>query len=340
MLYKIILLVNFFNLFNGINAIPMIPHDNNNALIKRQLTDDDISPNVEYFEELGYLKMRLLYVATMILLQISVFCSLYVIKSTRKTNNNGPKGLSVIYKLPLFVAFSDVALGGLLTMNLGYPATLVDNWMQPICSILAGAIFHVVISNILLVGIVSIIFCLQACRKIEINLGAYNYRLFVVTTILAAVFTVCTARTFGSDEFWCYAPDQFDRVPKILSSMCFVALVIGGFCYCNVLMKVNKISKTILTNKSYDGEMDLTDKFFIKDSKKLLGYLLIYNIKWIPLMVYVIADSSNYESVYVFFPVMMLFAVFGGILNLTQHLVNEGSGKSTTDTTAYNDANQ
>lgn len=56
-------------------------------------------------------------------------------------------------------------------------------------------------------------------------------------------------------------------------------------------------------------------------------------------MIYVIADLSNYENVYVFFPIMMLFAVFGGMLNMTQHLINEGRGKSTTNTTAYNYTN-
>ncbi|CAJ0915530.1 17858_t:CDS:2, partial [Entrophospora sp. SA101] len=86
-----------------------ISHDNNVLLMKRQLTEEDISPNKEYFEEVGYFKMRLMYIVTLMLLQASVFCSLYVIRRTFSKNggagNNNDKGLSVIDKIPLYMAY-------------------------------------------------------------------------------------------------------------------------------------------------------------------------------------------------------------------------------------------
>nr|CAG8604368.1 12890_t:CDS:2 [Entrophospora candida] len=304
MSYKIIFFVNFvFNLFYGINAIPVISHDNNDLLRKRQLTEEDISSNKEYFEEVGYFKMRLMYIVTLMLLQASVFCSLYVIRRTFSKNggagNNNDKGLS------------------------GYPIAFVDNWPNPICTILSGIVFYTVIAYTVLIGSLSIIVWL----KVEFYLGVYDYKLFAVTIIIPTILTVLCRKAFGGDEFWCYSPDQFDLVPKVLLAVCFTGLAICGFCYCNIFMKANKVNKTISTTKSFD-EMNSTGELSIKNFKKILGYLLIYNVKWIPLMVYIITDMINYEKVYIFFTTMILFALFSGMLNVTQYIINERSSKS------------
>ncbi|CAH1762402.1 10429_t:CDS:2 [Entrophospora sp. SA101] len=324
MSYKIIFFVNFFfNLFYGINAIPVISHDNNVLLMKRQLTEEDISPNKEYFEEVGYFKMRLMYIVTLMLLQASVFCSLYVIRRTFSKNggagNNNDKGLNVV-------------LCALLSFDLGYPIALVDNWPNPICTILSGIVFYTVIAYTVLIGSLSIIVWL----KVEFYLGAYDYKLFAVTIIIPTIFTVLSRKAFGGDEFWCYSPDQFDLVPKVLLAVCFTGLAICSFCYCNIFMKANKVNKTISTTKSFD-EMDSTGELSIQNFKKILGYLLIYNVKWIPLMVYIITDMINYERVYIFFTTMILFALFSGILNVTQYIINERSSKSVKTTTNSTD---
>ncbi|CAI2175211.1 20741_t:CDS:10 [Funneliformis geosporum] len=70
-----------------------------------------------------------------------------------------------------------------------------------------------------------------------------------------------------------------------------------------------------ILRKIASTEFDHNNGPFLKASKKVLGYLLMYIVQWTPLMVYVIADILNVAS---------YFIAAGGILNMVQYIINEG----------------
>ncbi|CAH1757708.1 13062_t:CDS:2 [Entrophospora sp. SA101] len=70
----------------------------------KQLTEEDVTPNIELFEQNGFLLTYSLYWMTISILQIDLLCTVYVIYRTFKKWNSSNNGLSMAYRIPFYIA--------------------------------------------------------------------------------------------------------------------------------------------------------------------------------------------------------------------------------------------
>ncbi|CAG8457850.1 15909_t:CDS:2 [Dentiscutata heterogama] len=159
-----------------------------------------------------------------------------------------------------------------------HPLLYIVNWSEPVCSIIAGGFFFSSIASISFVGISSLMSWLIVCKKVQFDLGAYDYKLFIIPFGLSAFLTAISASTFGSDQFWCYTPDEFIIVPICLITVDLTILVISLFCYLSILRKI--------TNFDFKEQ-------FSSASRKIVSYILVYIVQWVPLIAYLILDMTE-----------------------------------------------
>ncbi|CAG8636463.1 4218_t:CDS:2, partial [Gigaspora margarita] len=216
------------------------------------------------------------------------------------------KNLSMAYKLPFYMACFDFIIYGFQTVNMIYPLLYIANWPEPSCSVIAGGFFFGSVSSISFVGTSSIMSWLIVCKKTQFKLGAYDYKLFILPLGLSAILTGISASTFGSDQFWCYTPDKSIGVSIIIITMDLAIFIISLFCYLSILRKI--------TNHDFKEQ-------FSSAAKKIISYILVYIIQWIPLITYLFLDMAN--GLWLYFLAVGAISM-GGILNAGRYILNEG----------------
>ncbi|RHZ83058.1 hypothetical protein Glove_99g370 [Diversispora epigaea] len=290
-------------------------NDNNYNVTKspelNSLTNDDVKSNESYEDEHGVYVMRAAYLFGLTMFQIDAACIIYVIHRTYQRWKTSGYYLSMAYKIPFYMALIDFIIYFFQTVNLLHPLAATDNWSEPYCSFIAGGFFFWTIFNILLVGMSALMSWLIVCKKVQLNLGTCDYKMFIIPFIFATILCVISFPTFGSDEFWCYTSDQYTTVPAILLIVDISILSLSLCCYVNIL---NEIKTSELCNRN--GHL-------IKAYRKILGYIVMYIVQWTPLMIYVIADVLNQEKLWLYF-FTVSFISMGGILNMIQYILNEG----------------
>ncbi|CAJ0639980.1 15390_t:CDS:2, partial [Entrophospora sp. SA101] len=186
----------------------------------KQLTEEDVTPNIELFEQNGFLLTYSLYWMTISILQIDLLCTVYVIYRTFKKWNSSNNGLSMAYRIPFYIA-------------------------------IIGGFFFVTVTNIFMVGVIALMSWLVVCVGIQQpNYGRFDYKLFIVPIGSAICSTIVARPTFRSDEFWCYTSDEFTTIPKFLLAIDFIILVLTLFCYVSIIVRINS-AELNNTNRSF-----------------------------------------------------------------------------------------
>ncbi|KAF0526954.1 hypothetical protein F8M41_013836 [Gigaspora margarita] len=287
---------------NNLNETAYYNNSNNS-------NDDDGSKfNMELAKEVGASTMRAVYAIGLALLQIDACCIIYIIYRTVFRWRRMSKNLSMAYKLPFYMACFDFIIYGFQTVNMIYPLLYIANWPELSCSVIAGGFFFGSVASISFVGTSSIMSWLIVCKKTQFKLGAYDYKLFILPLGLSAILTGISASTFGSDQFWCYTPDKSIRASIIIITMDLAIFIISLFCYLSILRKI--------TNHDFKEQ-------FSSAAKKIISYILVYIIQWIPLITYLFLDMANHEGLWLYFLAVGAISM-GGILNAGRYILNEG----------------
>ncbi|CAG8754822.1 15548_t:CDS:2, partial [Cetraspora pellucida] len=162
---------------------------------------DDDSCNAGLAKEIGASTMRASYVIGLTLLQMDACCIIYVIYRTFVRWRMAKRRLSMAYKLPFYMACFDFITYIFQSVNLVHPLLFIDNWPSPGCSIIAGGFFFGSVLSISFIGVSSLMSWLIVCKKIQIDFGAYDYKLLIWPFGFSTVLTAISAHTFGSDQF-------------------------------------------------------------------------------------------------------------------------------------------
>jgi len=232
------------------------------------------------------------------------------------------------HKLPFYVALSDLAIYIVLTINLYYPAVNKQLWDDYSCKLVAASFYYFAISNMFLVGSLSVLSYFRVCRTVYYELGWLDYKLFLFPIVLPAVITAPAWRYFGSDGYWCYTNRTSSFIPLSLLYIAIVVLSTSLICYIGITYKINVARRTT------DSEV------FLHAYKKIVGYLFIYIIQWTPVMVYVIADNHQHTQMWGYV-ICFISLPLGGMLNAYRYICNEGwwTKKEVTEVISDNSAN-
>ncbi|CAG8788636.1 8629_t:CDS:2, partial [Cetraspora pellucida] len=118
--------------------------------------------------------------------------------------------------------------------------------------------------------------------------------------------------------------DKYVFVPNRFHHLCLSKRQLGAYDY-KLLIWPFGIS-TVLTAMSahtFGSDQFWYIRQFSNASRKIISYLLIYIIQWVPLMVYLILDLASHEGLWIYFFTVGSISM-GGILNAGRYIFNEG----------------
>ncbi|CAI2178154.1 10512_t:CDS:2 [Funneliformis geosporum] len=261
-------------------------------------TSAGVSESVEFDyvqRENSMVAIYIMYSISLLTLQFGSFCALYVIIRTIIRWMRVDSSLNMAQKLPFYVA---------LSVN-------KQLWHGHSCEILAASFYYFAISNMLLVGSLSVLSYFRVCKTIYYELGLFDYKLFLLPIVLPVVMTIPAWKHFGANGYWCYANRASSFIPLSLFYVAIVILSTSLFCYIGISYTIN------VARRNADSEL------FLHAYKKIVGYLFIYIIQWTPVMIYVLVDNYQHRPMWEYV-ICFISLPLGGMLNAYRYISNEG----------------
>ncbi|CAG8603201.1 10209_t:CDS:2 [Gigaspora margarita] len=238
------------------------------------------------------------------ILFLSGLCTLYVIFRTMTRWKTTQRSLPMALRVPFYIAMS------------GRP------WPDGDCQLIGGITFFLVSCNMLLVGSLAMLTFLRICRRLCIDLGRCDYKLFAFVISLSFVLTMVGIPSFGASKYWCFTNQINHIIPYTTLALNFSILVIIVFCYAMTLREINSIQ----FRKDHKCKFDTGTKHKKIEPivvRKIIGYVLIFVIQWTPAMIYVFCQTIGYDQMWIYL-VTEATVNLGGIGNMIQYIINEG----------------
>ncbi|CAG8624513.1 19701_t:CDS:2 [Dentiscutata erythropus] len=193
-------------------------------------------------------------------------------------------------------------------------------------SVAAVSVTFTLIHRLTIAGI-SIITYMRVCQQKICDTGRYDWKIFLPTTIISVILSIMSLPTYGSNIYWCAAKAETIMVPIFSIFLTFFVLSICLFCYVQTIRSIrdikkqqSKIVENRARNSSYKAPIEEVE---IKVSVKVLGYILVYMIQWIPAIPYDIYSLLGHTRPWVY--CMVTVAVnMGSIGNAIFYVINEG----------------
>ncbi|KAF0364799.1 putative g-protein coupled receptor 21 [Gigaspora margarita] len=256
------------------------------------------------------------------ILFLSGLCTLYVIFRTMTRWKTTQRSLPMALRVPFYIAMSDFFLFCIHVLNLGFPLFQGRPWPDGDCQLIGGITFFLVSCNMLLVGSLAMLTFLRICRRLCIDLGRCDYKLFAFVISLSFVLTMVGIPSFGASKYWCFTNQINHIIPYTTLALNFSILVIIVFCYAMTLREINSIQ----FRKDHKCKFDTGTKHKKIEPivvRKIIGYVLIFVIQWTPAMIYVFCQTIGYDQMWIYL-VTEATVNLGGIGNMIQYIINEG----------------
>ncbi|CAB4374069.1 unnamed protein product [Rhizophagus irregularis] len=257
-----------------------------------------------------------MYIIILIILQIGSLSTLYVILRTFIRWKRVDFSLNMTHKLPFYMALSDLIIYVSLTY---YPLANMKPWPDHSCKIVSLVFFYSSLSNMILVGCLAVLSYFRVCKTMYYELGIMDYKLFLLPIVFPALISVPAWSHFGSDQYWCYSSRTSSFIPLTLLYVDIATLTISIFCYIAISYAINVVRSRNDNNNHANNENNL----FLPAYKKIVGYLFIYILQWTPVMVYVLIDTQQQTSMWVYVVCFSSLSI-GGVLNAARYISNEG----------------
>ncbi|CAG8562603.1 10536_t:CDS:2 [Acaulospora morrowiae] len=116
----------------------------------------------------------------------------------------------------------------------------------------------------------------------------------------------------------------FDNAPfcRAVGTFDCITFVITCFCYIQTLYTIFNVDREEMTDSS--ERIDRWNKLERQAIKKIMIYITLFMMKWIPLMTFGIGIMSGYEDIWIFILFVISFNL-GGICNCILYLMNGDS---------------
>ncbi|CAG8824892.1 27041_t:CDS:2, partial [Dentiscutata erythropus] len=121
--------------------------------------------------------------------------------------------------------------------------------------------------------------------------------------------TLIGVKDYGPNRFWCYSAPNDPITPLVSTLLILSILLVTSFCYVMTLLEVNIQQKKIQKLGSDSSGINRIDLIVVK---KIIGYVLIFIIEWIPSMIYFI--TQMYDNIWIY-AVSVAAIHFGGVGN-------------------------
>ncbi|CAG8776322.1 9619_t:CDS:2, partial [Dentiscutata erythropus] len=171
------------------------------------------------------------------------------------------------------------------------------------CKIIGGITFFLFTFNVSLSGSVSLTIYLRICREIVIDLGIYDYKLFLPIILISLIITLIGFNNYGHNQFWCFSSPTEPITALIAVSSIVIILIFTIYCYIMTLLGVYS------NRKRFSSKLSQID-FIV--ARKITFYVLIVILEWVP----VIENFWIYTAA-------TLSVSFGGIGNTILYIIYE-----------------
>ncbi|CAG8469962.1 11241_t:CDS:2 [Ambispora leptoticha] len=136
--------------------------------------------------------------------------------------------------------------------------------------------------------IISIATYLEVARRIHVNFGRYDYRLFLMMTVLTflSVFPKVMLTTYGPHLYWCA---EKNSLTNFLSIMITVGIPILTTIICFIRIRISLAKRRFIRLNNADLVGDRTVK---TEEEIIIGkvarYVLVFVLQYIPMLVFAI----------------------------------------------------
>ncbi|CAG8488369.1 9979_t:CDS:2 [Rhizophagus irregularis] len=252
------------------------------------------------------------------------------------------KSLSVLYSKKLFPSRALIYLiliFTLLNCNSAYPTNLESRdeklsegnaafgKFKKDHSVFEIYSMYIIILIILQIGSLSTLYVILRTfirwKRVDFSLNMTHKLPFYMALSDLIIYVALTVNLawshFGSDQYWCYSSRTSSFIPLTLLYVDIATLTISIFCYIAISYAINVVRSRNDNNNHANNENNL----FLPAYKKIVGYLFIYILQWTPVMVYVLIDTQQQTSMWVYVVCFSSLSI-GGVLNAARYISNEG----------------
>ncbi|CAG8604319.1 9831_t:CDS:2, partial [Ambispora leptoticha] len=221
------------------------------------------------------------------------------------------------YRLPFYIALTDLNLMITQFLNLIHSVIYRSPWSYPFCQFLGFAVEEAQCLNQFLFTIVAVSIYLKISKDSKIDLGRYDWKLFTLMFILTMLATIPPIKidAYGAQESWCGLKpgNQFASLYFLLLAV--ANLLITAVSYIKILLKLRKSryesSSSTHNSKSIENRV----------AKKIALHVLVFLLQWLPVNIYTITFYMEITD----FWTMIVAAIginMGGIGNALAYAYN------------------
>ncbi|CAG8548342.1 10950_t:CDS:2 [Dentiscutata heterogama] len=200
------------------------------------------------------------------------------------------KSLSMALRVPFYLGILDLVFVINNVISIFHLAIFHNSMSDQVCKSVAAISVAFTLFHRQIIAGISIITYLRVCRQKICDTGRYDWKLFLPTSIISIIISVMSIPTYGSNIYWCAAKADTIMVPIFSIFLTFFVLFICLFCYVQTIRSIRDIKKqqsSIVENRARNSTFKSPiDEVEIKVSVKVLGYILVYMIQWIPAIPY------------------------------------------------------
>ncbi|CAG8599269.1 17806_t:CDS:2 [Cetraspora pellucida] len=171
---------------------------------------------------------------------------------------------------------------------------------------------------------ISIITYYRICKQKWYDTGKYDWKLFLPSAIGGSLVAAINLANYGSVVYWCAAKPKTLITPISSIVMTIVVFVICLFCYIKTIQEIHAIKKQHL---SYIEDRNTSkhpiNAVEIKVIIKVMGYILVFMIQWIPVTFYDIYQLLGVAQPWVYC-MAIISTNIGSIGNTIFFIINEG----------------
>ncbi|CAG8508772.1 4505_t:CDS:2 [Cetraspora pellucida] len=177
---------------------------------------------------------------------------------------------------------------------------------------------------------ISIITYLRVCKQKACNTGRYDWKLFLPVAIISVFLSIISFNTYGPVVYWCAAIPNTIAIPIFSIFMTVIVLSICSFCYIRTIQAIRSVKKqqSEIVESSGVIKKRVTlkapiDSVEMKVSIKVMGYILVFMLQWVPAIPYDIYQFYGRAAPWVY--CMVLISVnSGSVGNAIFYVINEG----------------
>ncbi|CAG8797782.1 933_t:CDS:2 [Cetraspora pellucida] len=207
-----------------------------------------------------------------------------------------------------------------------------STFQEESCKIIGGITFFLFSFNVALNGVLTLTTYLRICREIVIDLGIYDYKLFLSAILMSLTLTLIGINNYGQNLFWCFF-NPTDKITSFITiSSIILILLITIYCHIMTLLDV------YVNIKRYGSKVSRVD---IIVTRKITFYVLIVIFEWFPVVAFLISQINHSGSIAIY-TAATLSVSFGGIGNTILYIIYENWKNKYSPSTSdeSNDLNQ